>query len=102
MECGSYLPQSCAHLSESTESSLILTESMELCQGRARWGLGKGSAPVGSGHDPKMTELREHLGNALRHRGWVLVVRSKELDSVIPVDPFQLKILCGGLAEGSG
>ena len=45
---------------------------MELCQGRGRWGLGKGSAPERGGHGPKLLVLREHLGNALTF--WVLVL----------------------------
>ena len=31
--------------------------------GRLGWGLGKGSAPEGSGHSPKLQEFREHLSN---------------------------------------
>ena len=33
---------------------------MELCQGRGRWGLGKGSAKEGGGHGLELLELKEH------------------------------------------
>ena len=65
--------------------------------------LGKGSAPEdgergtgcpGSGQSPELLEFREYLGNALRHRVWVLggPVWSQWLDSVIRGGPFQLGI----------
>lgn len=50
---------------------------MELCQGRGRWGIGKGSSPEGDGaleqaahgrrHGPKQLEFKKHLNTALRH-----------------------------------
>jgi len=69
------------------------------CQGRARGVLGKGSPPEdgergtggpGSGQSPELLEFREYLGNALRHRVWVLggPVWSPGLGSMIPVGPF--------------
>ena len=46
---------------------------MELCQGKVRWGLQKGSspeggwtlkqAPQGNGHGPKLPEFKECLDN---------------------------------------
>jgi len=54
---------------------------MAVCQGRGRWGLGTGSAPVdgghgaalqGSGHRPELPELRECWYTTLRHWVWVL------------------------------
>ena len=65
--------------------------------------LGKGShqravdieqAHLGSVHGPKMLELKECWGTTLRRRVWVLSgpVWSQELDSVILVGPFQLRI----------
>ena len=46
------------------------------------WGLGKDSSPEsgqaleqaaqGSGHGPKLMEVKECLDNTLRHRGWIL------------------------------
>lgn len=40
---------------------------MELCQGRGRWGLGKGSAKEGGGHGLELLELKEHWDNNLRN-----------------------------------
>lgn len=52
---------------------------MEMCQGRVRWGLQKGSAPDGSGHGTgfsqqvnghgtKPAEFKKHLETSLRKR----------------------------------
>jgi len=50
---------------------------MELCQERVplEWGLGRGFSPEGmeqsaqgSGHSPKLLELKERLDITLRHR----------------------------------
>lgn len=43
----------------------------------------------------KLREFKEGLGSALRHSIWILgdPVWRQELDSVIPVGPFQLGIL---------
>ena len=50
---------------------------MELCQGRVRWGSGKGRAPEGAGHgagcqgsrhSPELPELRERWDTALSRR----------------------------------
>jgi len=52
---------------------------MELCQGRGRWGLGKGSSAECGGHGigcpglwswPHVPEFREHLDNTLGWMGW--------------------------------
>ena len=72
---------------------------MELCQGRVRRGLGRGSSPEGGGHgtscpgqwaQPRVLEFREHLDSTVRH--WVRLLRgpvwSQELDSMIIVGPF--------------
>jgi len=47
----------------------------------------EGFSPEGSGHGPELLELKEHLGNALRHRVCVLGGRvwTQELDSMILV-----------------
>jgi len=41
-----------------------------------------------------LSEFRRHLDNALRHRVWFLggPVRSQEMDSMILMGPFQLRI----------
>ena len=51
-------------------------------------------AAQGSGHGPELPEFKEHLDTSLRHRVWFLggPVWSQELDSMILVGPFQLKI----------
>ena len=48
---------------------------------------------------PSLTEFKKHLDNALRHRVWFLggPVWSQELDSMILVGPFQLRIFCGSM-----
>jgi len=50
---------------------------MELCQGRVRWVLGKGSFPEGgraleqvahcSGHGHRLLQFKKHLNNIFRH-----------------------------------
>jgi len=52
----------------SVDSQRIQRNSMQLCQGRARLGLGKGSSPESGVHSPKLLEFKDHLDNALRHR----------------------------------
>lgn len=63
----------CADLSG--DSDRAQWNSMELCQGRARWWLGEGSALEGDGHGtaaqgsglgPELLEIRECLDSALR------------------------------------
>ena len=53
-------------------------------------------AVEGRGHSPELTEFRESLDTALRHRVWILggLEWSQELDSVILVGPFQLGVFC--------
>ena len=66
---------------------------MELCQGRVRWGLGKGCAPEGSGHGAapqgsgQGSELREHRDTTVCSLGSPMW--SQELDSVILLGLFQ-------------
>ncbi len=45
---------------------------MDLCQGRVRWGLGKGSAPEHGGHVLKLLKFKEHLDSTLRLRFLIL------------------------------
>lgn len=65
-----------------------------LCQGRVRWELGRCWGPQGSGHNPKLPELKKHLDTALRHSNWILggPVRSLELHLMLLMGPFQLWI----------
>ena len=72
---------------------------MKLCQGRGSWGLGIGSAPEGCGHRIDLMEFKEHLDSALRRRIWIWggVVLSRGLHAMIPVGPFQLKIVCNSV-----
>lgn len=64
----------CADLSG--DSDRAQWNSMELCQGRARWWLGEGSALEGDGHGTaaqgsgrslELPEFREHLDSAFRY-----------------------------------
>ena len=52
-------------------------------------------AVEGRGHSPELTEFRESLDTALRHRVWILggPVWSQELDSIL-MGPFQLRVFC--------
>jgi len=80
-------------------------KGMELCQGSVRWGLENDfllrgwlrteQAPQGCGHSTKPAEVQE-LSNTLRHRVRILgsLMWSQELDSVILVGPFQLRLFC--------
>ena len=75
-----------------------------MCQGRVSLGIREGGshegfqileqAPQGSSHSTKLPEFKEHLDSALRHRVCILggPVWSEELESMIPVGPFQLRI----------
>lgn len=64
------------HRSRSSGATLLLVKGnflsprFVLRRGRVRWRLGKD----GSGHDPKLKELRDHCSATLRHRFWVWVV----------------------------
>lgn len=66
---------------------------------RWQWLVGMAQALQGSGDGPKLSELKELLISATRHRIWILggAVRSQELDSMVLVDPFQLRIFCGSI-----
>lgn len=44
---------------------------MELCQGKVRMGVRKGSLPEGGGHGPTLPEVRESLDCALKHRAQI-------------------------------
>jgi len=61
--------------------------------------LGKGSSPEGGRHGSKLTEFRECLDNALRHKVGILggPVWSRGLASMILVGPFQLGLLCDSM-----
>jgi len=82
-------------------------DSTELCQGRVRWGSGKGHAPEGaghgtgcqgSGHGPELPELRERWDTALSHRVCAGVLLCEAgLDLVIHVACFQLSLLHGSI-----
>ena len=58
---------------------------MDLCQGRVRWGLGKGSAPEHGGHVLKLLKFKEHLDTTLRQKICILgsAVWSQRLGSMI-------------------
>jgi len=62
---------------------------MELCQGRIRWGLRKGSSPEGGGHGPSAS-VQGALGECPQ-RVWILggAVWSHKLGLVI-LDPSNL------------
>ena len=75
---------------------------------RSGWVLGKGSSPEsdgqpwaaqGCGHRPKLMDFKEHLGNALRYRVWILgrLVWSQGLDLMILVGLCQLRIFCNSM-----
>jgi len=51
---------------------------------------------TGKGHSPELPEFKEHWDTTLRQRVCVLgsPVQNLELDSMIPVVPFQLGIVC--------
>ena len=53
----------------------------------------------GSGHSPELVEFKECLNNALRHWVWILdgAVQSRELNLMILLSPFQLKIFCDSI-----
>lgn len=44
---------------------------------------------------PKLTEFKKHLNNTLGNSA----VRGQELDPMILVDPFQLRILCNSVFQ---
>ena len=48
-----------------------------------------------------LTELKQRLDTALRHRGWFLggPVQSQELDSMTLVGPFQLRMFCDSVTS---
>ena len=56
--------------------------------------VGMEQAQQGSGHGPRLTELKEHLDITLRHRVWSLggAVWGQELDSMILMGPIQVEI----------
>jgi len=58
--------------------------------------LGKGSSPEGGRHGSKLTEFRECLDNALRHKVGILggPVWDQRLESVDVMLPFHLRIFC--------
>lgn len=64
---------------------------MELHQGKVTWGLWKGSAPEGGGDGLKVqgafSQLSQKYGSILGCPVWSL-----ELDLVIPMDYFQLRV----------
>ena len=51
--------------------------------------------PWGNEHSSKLLEFKEHLDTTLRYKVWILrgAWWSWELDLVILVDPFQLRIV---------
>jgi len=54
-------------------------------------------AAQGSGHGPKVMEFRERLDN-IGFVFWV-VVWSKELDSMILMHPFQVRVFCDSVRK---
>ena len=77
---------------------------MELCQGRGSWGLVMGSASQGGQGMEQAAQgsgctLQEFMDNTMRHRVWILggPVWSQELESVVLVGPFQLRIFYGSM-----
>ena len=56
--------------------------------------VGMEQAPQGTGHDPKLPELKQSLDNALSRRVWILsgAVWSQGLDAVVLGYPFHLRI----------
>jgi len=54
--------------------------------------VGMEQAPWGSGHGPELPDFKEHLGDALRDRAWILcgLMLSQDLDSMALMGPFQL------------
>jgi len=57
-------------------------------------------APQCSGHSPKQLEFKD---NALRHRVWISggPVWSQELDALVSVGPFQLRLFYDSLSSAS-
>ena len=81
---------------------------MELCQGSGSWGQGQGLhqravgmewAAQGCGHSTELLEFKGSLDTASRHKVRILGdVWSQELDSVILMGTFQLRIFHGPMS----
>lgn len=76
-----------------------------LTKREGQWGLGKGSVPEGSRHGTapqhsehslELLKFKEHLKTTPSHKVWTLgnPAGRQELDSVILVYPFQLRMFC--------
>jgi len=77
-------------------------EQHELCQGKVRWGWGKGSSPEGdqalaqtpqgSSHSPRLMQFKKHLDSTFRHWPSILGrhVWSQDLDLMVLVGPSNL------------